>query len=200
MSKTLLECFEQGIVKIGDYVEYKPIKSFGILKTSETGSWGRRFEEQILYTEELKYQFAGFYSGKPFLLSDSVTKQIIWLEGEIGYQNGGNALQKLHQQCWSNEQIGAIGTCLTYFMYCNLPAKVKKTKTGKACYWLNSVGSFCKNTSNYSGLDYVCENNEFKTVEICNMIGKTENRIGLQNNGMELAIRPAIILLENFKC
>lgn len=194
MAKTLLEMFEKNLVKVGDYIEYRPYQGGCLLKVGETGVWSENEEEQYFYTEMMKFQFAGMLKDKLLLISDEITKQIIRFDGDIGCLKGAQTLNKIAIACWSNLQLGAMGYVLNYFDYSRLPEEVKKTKSGKRCYWLSSTGAVTGHNKSYSGLNYVDETNSPRKIKTSEMVDGTTSSYRMKRRGVEMAIRPAVLL------
>ncbi len=191
---TLFERFEKGQINIGDYIDYKPVDNYCVLKTFETGAWSSEDEDQYCYTEGLKFQFGGVFKDKLILLSDDVTRQVVRFDGDVGFLNGSKLLQHVCESCWSNPTIGAVGFCLAFNTFYELPEEIKKTKNGNRCYWLASNGAAVGFMKNFSGLNFVDETKSHRYVGVSDMVNGSYSRFGLKRRGVEFAIRPAVML------
>ena len=183
MMQKLLEAYEQGNIKIGDYVNYQPDYRQEILTREETG-WSKN---QVVGTEkDLRYQFAGINKGKILILADTVSSKVI-LQGKNGYENGPRTLQKYVEECYSSKKLNAKGVCITKEIFVELPIEIRENNY---TYWLATQ---CR---------YMCIDRVFFGVHF--VLGENVYRCGLyyssaSTNKSSNGIRPAIILPDDIQ-
>lgn len=146
--RSLVELYQEDLIKAGDYISYHPDCSESLLLPEETG-FGE--QPQVCKTQELRYQFAGLLEGQPLLVADDATVCEVFLEGKTGYEKGIEALRRLHETCYSSKKFRAKGICLTTEIFNQLPDQLSIvmkeywlgtqsfTVSGCWCYGLHTV-------------------------------------------------------------
>ena len=94
-------------LKVGDYVNYVPdTASSYSLPNIVSGYTSNQSIEQ----ENFKWRILSVNTdGTVELISDTSSKQIIYFEGALGYNNGVFILNKICQNQYSNSNLGAVG-------------------------------------------------------------------------------------------
>ena len=105
-SLTLLELYNEGTIKIGDYIDYSP-NTNTINYESQQNINGDSYQI-ITREQELKWRVLGLNEDKTKLLiiSDIPTEQTIKFSGAIGYNNAINELNTICERIYSNSEYG----------------------------------------------------------------------------------------------
>lgn len=103
---SLEEAFEKGIVKIGDYIDYRAIYGEYHPKGEETGVDERH--NPTFKTEDFGWRLDKFEE-ELILVADSVTNGELMLNGNVGYDNGIDVLNKITSQCFTDPALAAEG-------------------------------------------------------------------------------------------
>lgn len=131
---SLEEAFEKGIVKVGDYVDYKPTYGEYRPKMVETGVDER--QNSTFKTEDFGWKLDKF-EGKLILVADIVTTRRLMLRGKVGYNNGVTVLNKITRHCYTDPALAAGGAInITKEIFKTLaPCNIMKNLRE---YWLGS--------------------------------------------------------------
>lgn len=92
----LKEAIQEGIVKLGDYVRYKPKRNVVCTISPELTGW---HTEQTFRTEKLDWTLSNF-KGELFLISDDVTERLR-LSGKNGYEHGVESMNRICEMLYS---------------------------------------------------------------------------------------------------
>ena len=137
MKKTVLtleEAFRDGLVKIGDYIDYQPLYAECTFEEKDTG-----FEKkQNFSTEMLKWRLDVF-EGKLILIATTATKQELTLKGKKGYDHGVEAQNELCAKLYTNPSISSEVVSTSE----EIQEQLKKCNIIKMSYWLSSRCVFC---------------------------------------------------------
>lgn len=133
MKKTVLtleEAFRDGLVKVGDYIDYQPIYVKCTFKEKDTG-----FEKnQTFSTEKLKWRLDEF-EGKLILIAATATEQLLTLKGNREYDEYGEKTQnKLCKKLYSNPSISSEVVSTSK----EIQEQLKECNLIKMSYWLPS--------------------------------------------------------------
>ncbi len=129
MSITLEEALRQGIVKIGDYVDYRPKLGRCVLTGEQTG-WK---EDQKFETEELGWRLDKF-QGDLVLIASKPTSAL-WLQGGTGYKEGLLAMDTLCRSAYSNPHFSKKVIPMTEEMQ----KEIGRKYVTRESYWLGSA-------------------------------------------------------------
>lgn len=99
MAITLEEALLRGKVKIGDYVDYKPISGRCVLTKEQTG-WE---EDQAFEAEDLGWRVDKI-EGNLVLIASRPTKDL-YLKGKVVYEKGAEVIKTLCESCYSSLQF-----------------------------------------------------------------------------------------------
>lgn len=122
---SLEEAFEKGIVKIGDYIDYRPV--YGKYRPTKeyTGIFAR--ENPYFETEIFGWKLDNF-NGNLILVADSVTSQELRLYGKIGYDFGPEALAKIASACYTDPMLAEVVGSINNKVYLILaPCNIQKS-------------------------------------------------------------------------
>lgn len=90
-------------MEIGDYYDLEKNKKTIISRKEENG-----FEDQEFYKEEVKWVVFDIKEDETLIISEKPLEQEIWLEGEIGYKNGIETLNRLCREITGREEARSI--------------------------------------------------------------------------------------------
>lgn len=122
----LKEAIQEGIVKLGDYVRYKPKKNVVCTISPELTGW---HTEQTFRTEELDWTLSNF-KGELFLISDDVTEGL-WLSGKNGYEHGVESMNRICEMLYSSNLSHKVFAMTKGMIDSGVPYIKSKN-----CYWL----------------------------------------------------------------
>lgn len=151
----LEEAIQKGIVKMGDYLDYRPFHG----TYSPPEGLSKKRENPIFTTENFGWKLDKI-DERLMLAADGVTAAKLWLFGRIGYDYGVDALNSIAGICYTDPKLADKAVSMTGYIYKNLsPLNALEDLS----YWLGStyLHPYAPYTS--FGLSYVyCEHmNEY---------------------------------------
>lgn len=129
---SLEEAFEKGIVKVGDYVDYRP--TYGEYRPTKNLTGSRYYS--IFKTENFGWKLDNI-DGKKLLIADGVTGKALRLYGKTGYKHGTKALNNIARVCYTDPMLTNGAISMTEHVYkslalCNVLSNLQ-------AYWLGST-------------------------------------------------------------
>lgn len=120
---SLVEMYKEGILKVGDYVQYSPAtlgnnEALTFLPDGEIAGLLTGYAKgspQVVIQEKLNWRVLGYdeENNKLLLISSTPTASTITFRGHIGYNNYEIVLDETCLSLYSNGKIGAIARSLT---------------------------------------------------------------------------------------
>ena len=129
MAITLEKALRKGIVKIGDYIDYKPEFGRCVLTEKQTG-WD---EDQEFETEELGWRLDKF-QGDLVLIASEPTSELC-LKGRTGYREGIGAMCTLCQSAYSNSHFSKKVVPMAK----GIQKEIGRKYVTRGSYWLGSA-------------------------------------------------------------
>lgn len=168
-------------IKFGDFtgrqINYIPDHGCMNLAESDTG-----WSEVQPFSTDLDYKWYPFiHEEKIYLIADGLTKDLLWLSGQIGYENGINSQEKI-ARLYGNYSLEARGIGLTLEIFNAMP---KHLQDMMGAYWICNRCDFRSSSDQWFGLKLVGSGNVNDYHLYCSS--------GSMNNG-RIAVRPLVIL------
>lgn len=142
----LEDAIRKGIVKLGDYIYYKPVMKSCTLFFSQTGVE----EPQTFETEPLNWQLRRD-KNRIVVVAEYETNFKLTFKGKTGYDQGIKTLEFLCKELYSNSMASEV-TTITEELQRELALY------GKETYWIASRANFTQSGYSYDCMHYARNN------------------------------------------